>query len=91
VFALCCNANVELFDGRTSLAMFDKLVRPSMEAFVIHTWYCDLWDVASNDDAAWTPEVLKKVKAFVDEDRRFLCASSENVQVSATTAKKHSY
>jgi hypothetical protein len=86
--ALASHAKVDIFDTRAGLSNFDRLVRANMEGFFLHTWYCDVWDVASTDDTTWNARVLARIKVFVEEDRKLLTVT-ENRQVSALYVIHH--
>lgn len=44
IMAVACNKNTDLYDTKMDLLEdFDIKLRPSVEALIIHAWYCDLW------------------------------------------------
>lgn len=44
IMGVACHPETQLFDLHNHpIEEFDKYFRPSMEALILHAWYCDLW------------------------------------------------
>ena len=67
--AVLSNEKCDLFDSRRGLESFDELVRSGIEALVIHTWYCDLWDVRADDPENWDTQMFRNLVIHVERDR----------------------
>ena len=70
----------DLFPSREGLLNFDNLVRPSIEATVLHAWYINLWDCAPDDPEAWSVQTFRRIVDLDERDREY-AERSQNKQV----------
>ena len=72
LWSLVSHPKTDLYNG-TTLENIDEKFSPSVEVFLIHTWYCDLMDPAANDKLVWNTTgkspIATRLRAFVDSDR----------------------
>src|SRR3546814_7095640 len=60
------------------LEQFDFHVRPGVEAFVLHSWYCDLMDASADDTSVWSAQTMRNIRSFVERDRQAMRRSEEH-------------
>ena len=66
--SIIASNKTDLFVG--GIGQFDELVWPSIEATVLHAWYADLWDVATDDPNAWNATTICRLLSLVERDRQ---------------------
>lgn len=67
---IAASEKTDLFDLRQGIEAFDESVRAGIEALILHTWYCDLWDVRSDDPENWDVNIFRNIMAVVTKDRK---------------------
>jgi len=88
VWAVAAHPACDFYEG-TSLVGLDAKVGIDAEMFILHTWYCDLWDVKANDKLSWghdnSSAFVQKLRVFVQNDRHY--AAGEDVKEQASTRR----
>jgi hypothetical protein len=67
---IAASACTDLFDARQGVDLFEDSVRVGIEALILHTWYCDLWDVRSDDTDNWDTKTFRNIMLVVTTDRK---------------------
>lgn len=82
-FSACVNFPNIISLG-TTLVGIDTHITVDEEVFILHTWYCDLWDVKSNDKASWGHDsastLIIRLRNFVMQDRASVADEKEAVR-----------